>query len=96
VDVSKGGEKATLIFDEQTVKSAAPGVAPGPPGIHLPMIPGQGRPMTFPVQNGQPQFNRFFPQQPGQVAPAPPDNSQNPATAALQRRRVRGLIQSGQ
>jgi hypothetical protein len=84
VDVSKGGEKATLEFDEQTVKT--PTAAPIPTQVRLPMLPG-GRPINFPPQNGQ--FNRFFPQQPGQ--PMGPNQ-----TPVMPNRRVRGVIQSPQ
>jgi len=56
VDVTKNGEKATLIFDEQQMAKnagAAPAVMPGQPGqpVRLPTMPGQGRPIGFPLQN---------------------------------------------
>jgi hypothetical protein len=95
VDVSKAGEKATLSFDEDTIKSApAPAQGPVPGGVRLPMMPGQ-RPPGFPVNGFQPgpQFNRMrvFPQQPqtpGQAGPVP---------GMDMRRRIRsGMIQSGQ
>jgi hypothetical protein len=98
VDVSKAGERATLEFDEQTVKTAAaappgpPGM-PGPPGIRLPPMPG--RPPNFPMQNGQPMFNRFYQQQPG--IQGPQNNNLPQSIINMQRRRVRsGMIQSGQ
>jgi hypothetical protein len=97
VDVSKGGEKATLLFDEATVKSAGSSAPQMPPGVRLPTMPGQGRPMNFPIQNGQPQnVNRFFPPPPSQAGPMPANNPLSPAVINAQRRRVRGLIQSGQ
>jgi hypothetical protein len=99
VDVSKNGEKATLIFDEaQLAKnaSAVPAVMPGQPGIRLPTMPGQGRPVGFPLQNrglmqpGGPFAGpRAFPQ-PG--APPGPDGMNN---GNSMRRRIR-TIQSGQ
>jgi hypothetical protein len=96
VDVSKAGERATLEFDEQTVKSVATTAAAAPPnqpGIRLPPMPG-GRPMNFPMQNGQPAFNRFYQQQPG-YGPAGMNLPQS--VINMQRRRVRsGMIQSGQ
>ncbi len=94
VDVSKGGEKATLEFDEQTIKSAAVATAPNQPGIRMPMMPGQGRPPNFQGPNGMP-FNRFAPPQPGQ--PAGPAGINLPQSVInAQRRRFRGIIQSGQ
>jgi hypothetical protein len=91
VDVSKGGEKATLEFDEQTMKTVAqaqPG--PGQPGmVRLPTLP-----RNFPMQNGPPTFNRFYPQPPpGMAGPQPINLPQS--LMNNQRRRVRGLIQSG-
>jgi hypothetical protein len=98
VDVSKNGERATLAFDQDTIKTAGsqPGMPqPGGPGIRLPSLPGQGRPMNFPMQGGQqPQFNNRFavPAQPGpSVGPPQPGNPLN----AL-RRRTRPMIPSGQ
>jgi hypothetical protein len=89
VEVSKGGERALLSFDEATVKSSGSVTSEGQVGIRLPTLPGQGRPLPFPVQpNGQPGFNRFFPGQPGQVGPSIP-------AIDMQRRRIRGLIPSG-
>jgi len=88
VDVSKGGERATLEFDEATVHSGGTGPGPGLPGmVRLPTLPmGQGRPMNFPAQgNGQPQFNNRFFQPP--TGPTALGGNQ-PA------RRVRGLIPS--
>lgn len=96
VTVSKAGEKATLIFDEENIKGTPTLPTPGGGAVRLPTLPGQGRPMNFPLQqNGQPQFNnRFLP---------PPNQSQMPNAANLPpgainalHRRVRGLIQSGQ
>lgn len=82
VDVSKDGEKATLAFDEANIKSAPTAPGPNGPGARLPALPSFGRPMNFPPQNGQPQFNnRFGQMQPGQAIPV---------------RRIRGLIPSGQ
>jgi hypothetical protein len=51
VTVSKGGERATLIFDEQqmgkTASGAPAGIPPGiQPGVRLPTMPG-GRPIGF-------------------------------------------------
>jgi hypothetical protein len=49
VDVSKGGEKATLVFDEAQIAKnagAAPAMAPGPRIVtlpNMPNIPGQRR-----------------------------------------------------
>ena len=91
VEVTKAGEKATLNFDEATIKTASTSsaVVPGGP-IHLPTLPG-GRPMNFPMQSGQPQFtNRFF-QPPQQQAGPGVIGDNNPL-----RRRVRGVIPSGQ
>jgi hypothetical protein len=99
VDVSKAGEKATLEFDEQTVKAVAAAAAaapPGPPGMRLPPMPMPGRPMNFPMPNGMPQFNRFYPQQPGQAMVPPGAANLPPSVLNMQRRRMRGLIQSGQ
>lgn len=97
VDVSKNGEKATLVFDEaQMAKnaSAVPAIMPGQPGIRLPTMPG-GRPGGFPLQNrglqqpGGPFAGpRAFPQ-PG----APP--GADGINGNSMRRRVR-MIQSGQ
>jgi hypothetical protein len=61
--VSKGGEKATLSFDQDTIKSAS--AAPGPMAgtVRMPMLPGQ-RP-GFPnavYQPGSPFNRRLFPQ----------------------------------
>lgn len=97
VDVTKGGEKATLTFDEsQIAKNAGP--APGQPGLRLPTLPGQGR-MGFPGQNGgfnQPGMaynrNRVFPQQQVNGVPGSP-NGAGPGMET--RRRVR-VIQRGQ
>lgn len=85
VDVSKDGEKATLAFDEANIKSAPAGPGPGGPAQRLPALPNFGRPMNFPPQNGQPQFNNRFG---GQMQPGQPISG--PV------RRVRGLIPSGQ
>jgi hypothetical protein len=94
VDVSKNGEKATLIFDEQQMAkngASAPAV-PGQVGVRLPTIPG--RPSTgFP-----PQSPRIFPQ-PGQPFMGPTLTPQQggpgmPGGMPM-RRRVR-VIQSGQ
>jgi len=95
VDVTKAGEKATLLFDEQTVKNPPPGAVapPGQPGMRLPALPGQGRPVGFPMQNGQNGRYRVFPQQP-QVQPQAPGMPPNAgAPIDIRRRRV---IQSGQ
>ena len=95
VEVSKAGEKATLEFDEQTMKTAAQaGPPPGVPGVRLPMMPGQPRPINFPPQNAPPVFNHFYPRQPGMAGP--PGVNLPQSVMGIQRRRVRGLIQSGQ
>ena len=80
VDVSKGGERATLIFDEhQIAQEAAP--APVPQGMQFP-----GHPF---FANGFPV--RAFPQNPGQPPGVYPAGS-----PVWIRRRMRGLIQSPQ
>lgn len=80
VEVSKGGEKATLEFDEATIaKAAAPATSPA--GVRLPPLPGQGRP------NYPPGYNRFFPQQPGNPGIVLPPGMNS-------RRRMRGLIEA--
>ena len=96
VDVSKAGEKATLAFDEATVKSA-PAAAPGPAPMQMPRMPGQVRPGNV-VGSGpfQPQggvFNRIrsFPQQQGNMMGRP--NGPGAGGIEVRRRRV---IQSGQ
>jgi hypothetical protein len=93
VDVSKGGERATLVFDQDQI-AAANNTVPQPvqPGfIRQPIFPGPARQMNFPPQNGQPQFGpRFFPQRPGQ------DNAAQPFPANMPQRRIRGMIPSGQ
>jgi hypothetical protein len=94
VDVSKAGERATLEFDETAIKNAAAPPNPGEPGMPLPIMPGQARPGNFPMPNGQPPFNRFFPQQPGQAGQ--PGFNLPQSVINMQRRRMRGLIQSGQ
>jgi hypothetical protein len=102
VDVSKNGEKATLIFDEQQMAKNAPPVPagmPGQPGVRMPIMPGQ-RPVGFPLQNRgfqQPgNFNgRPFPQ-PGQPAVQPGvEGTPGMPNGIQMRRRVR-TIQSGQ
>jgi hypothetical protein len=92
VDVSKNGEKATLVFDQaQLAKNAnsAPPPAGGMPGIRLPARPGEIRLPGYPGAGipAGPGFNRTFPQ-PGQVNPGMPNVTD-------MRRRIRG-IQSGQ
>jgi hypothetical protein len=96
VDVSKAGERATLEFDEQNLKNAtAAAAAPaGQPGMPMPNMPVPGRPMNFPGPNGQPPYNRFFPPQPGQAGPGGVGLPQS--VINMQRRRMRGIIQSGQ
>ena len=102
VDVSKDGEKATLAFDEQTVKSAPAVSNPmGQPGVQLPRIPGQVRQGNFPTSGPFQQpgalFNRIraFPQpQPNNMA-GPPNGAGGVAPGVDIRRRVR-VIQSGQ
>jgi hypothetical protein len=93
VDVSKAGEKATLIFDEQQMaKNAAQPAMPNQPGVRLPTLPGQGRQIGFPMQNGQFQGNRVFPNM-----QMPPGVSGPPGTPnGMQVRRRVHLIQSGQ
>jgi hypothetical protein len=92
VDVSKAGEKATLVFDQMTTASNPAPVVPSQPGtLRLPPVPG--RP-NFPPQNGQPPYGQRFFQQPGQLQG--PGTTLTPAMLLQQRRRVRGEIQSGQ
>ena len=94
VDVSKGGERATLSFDEaQIAKNATAAADNEPPGVRLPMLPG-GRPINLP--NAQPQFNRFYPQQPGQPMAGPPGMNLPQGMINVQRRRFRGVIPAGQ
>ena len=104
VDVSKDGEKATLAFDEQTVKN--PPAAPAQPGMQgmqgmqmpprLPRMPGQIRPGNFagagPFQQPGPMFNRprTFPQMMPNNMPGQP----NGPTGV--QRRARPVIPSGQ
>jgi hypothetical protein len=102
VDVSKAGEKATLVFDEATLAQNATAAPPGQPGgVRLPTLPGsQGRPAGYPIngafqqQQQGPQFNRtrMFP-------PAQAYGMGAQANGAAQgvdvRRRLR-LIPSGQ
>jgi len=62
VDVRKGGEKATLNFDEaQMAKSAGavPAALGAPPGMRMPIMPGQARNGPLGLQN------RLFPGRPG-------------------------------
>lgn len=86
VDVSKGGERATLVFDESQIASA--GNQGQPQGlIRQPM--NFGRP-NFPVPSGQPQYGpRFYPQLPGQGQPQLPAGAIN-----IPIRRTRGPIPS--
>ena len=77
VDVSKAGERATLAFDEDTIKTAA---APGPvaaqPRIRLPMQPVPARPVGLPIQNMPTRRVRLFPpQMPPEAAPAEAQDS---------------------
>jgi len=97
VDVSKDGEKATLLFDQDQIAAAANGSGQPPqvqqPGfIRQPIFPGQPRQLNFPPQiNGQPQFGpRFFPQRPGMT------NGLQPGMGNFPQRRIRGIIPSGQ
>jgi hypothetical protein len=98
VDVSKAGERATLEFDEQNLKNGMASAAPpGEPGMPMPNMPVPGRPMNFPMPNGQPPYNRFFPPQPGQPGqPGVPGMNLPQSVINMQRRRMRGIIQSGQ
>jgi len=91
VDVSKDGEHATLLFDEETVKNPPAQLAP-PNIIRLPNMPGQPRPMTFPVQNNN--LRRYLLPQAAQMGP----NAINPPMPPMGGipHRVRGIIQSGQ
>jgi hypothetical protein len=90
VEVSKGNEKATLEFDEAAMKtatqSAPPPIPNVPGGLRMPTFPG-GRPPGFQVGPG---FNGYFPPGAGPGGPNLPQSIYN------QRRRIRGLIQSGQ
>jgi hypothetical protein len=96
VDVSKGGERATLVFDQDAIATAASQAgaqAQSLPMIRQPLYPGQVRQLNFPPMNGQPQYGpRNFPPQPGQetiVQPGP--------GSAFQPRRIRTApIPSGQ
>jgi hypothetical protein len=91
VDVSKAGEKATLLFDEDQIASATsqPAQPPQPGMIRQPIFPGQPRQFNFPPQTGQPQYGpRFFPQRPGM------ENGMQPGN--FPQRRIRGMIPSAQ
>jgi hypothetical protein len=99
VDVSKGGERATLVFDQDQIAAASnpqPQQQPQPGFIRQPIFPGPARQLNFPPQtgpNGQPQFGpRFFPQRPGQIN----GNGVMPGPANFPQRRIRGIIPSGQ
>jgi hypothetical protein len=93
VDVSKAGEKATLVFDQMASTPNSAPMAGQPGNIRLPTLPG--RPMNYPAPNaGQPPFGQRFFQQPGQVQG--PGVTLSPEMLLQQRRRVRGPIQSGQ
>ena len=95
VDVSKAGEKATLAFDEATVKNP-----PAPPvqvaGMQLPRLPGQMRAGNFgpagPFQQPGAILNRSrnFPQMQPNNMTAPPIGPMG-----VERRR-RSVIPSGQ
>jgi hypothetical protein len=92
VDVSKDGEKATLLFDQDQIAAATSQPAqPQPPGfIRQPIFPGQIRQLNFPPVNGQPQYGpRFFPQRPGMP------NGIQPGVGNFPQRRIRGIIPSG-
>jgi hypothetical protein len=97
VDVSKAGERATLAFDEDTIKAGAGnGPMPGQPGgIRLPVMPGV-RPIGFPVnpafQQQGAQFNRRIFQQPQMNGV--PGFPNVPGGVDVRRRRL--PIQSGQ
>lgn len=94
VDVSKAGEKATLLFDQAQIAAATATTsqAQTPPGMPpQPIFPGQRRQLNFPPQNGQPQYGpRFYPVRPGQ------DNTVQPGVGNFPQRRIRGVIPSGQ
>ena len=87
VDVSKGGERATLVFDQAQVASQPPNLVP--PGMPGRFGPGPGRQFGFNGQSGPGFGPRFYPQRPGQPQAGPPTDF-NPA-----QRRIRGVIQSG-
>jgi hypothetical protein len=87
-------EEAMVDFAPQAAAPADAAAPPGQPGMPMPNMPGPGRPMNIPMPNGQPPFNRFYPQQPGQVGPPGPNLPQS--VINMQRRRMRGIIQSGQ
>ena len=100
VDVtSKDGEKATLTFDEMAIKNpgGAPSMVPGQPGVRMPPLPGQGRPVGFPASGpfqqpgGQINRNRVFLPQANSVMPGQPNGA--PGVDQHVRRRV---IPSGQ
>jgi len=93
VDVSKAGERATLAFDEEQMAKNAGEAPPGAPGqqVRMPMLPGQGRPAGFPLQNGQFNRNRVYYQQPNGATGSP----NSPVTGVNVRRRFQ-VIQSGQ
>jgi len=63
VDVAKGGEKATLAFDEQQILNNGGQQQPGMPVAPGPTMPGRARPPVFPGQNGQLRPARMFPPQ---------------------------------
>jgi hypothetical protein len=63
VDVAKGGEKATLAFDEQQILNNGRQPQPGMPAPPVPILPGQPRPPLLPGQNGQLRHVRMFPPQ---------------------------------
>ena len=92
VDVIKNGEKATLVFDAEVLKSAptVQSLVPGQPGVRLPALPGQPR-IGFPIQNGP--FNRPGYQQP-QLNGLP--GQPNAGLPGVEVRRRFRTIQSGQ
>jgi hypothetical protein len=93
VDVSKGGEKATLAFDEESIKNAGTGADQLAAGVRVPVMPGQVRPMGYPgnaaYQQQQAQFNRIRMGLPQPQANGMPPQPNGPAPGIDVRRRLR-------
>ena len=91
VTVSKGGERATLHFDEDQIAKGGD-AGGGAPGIRLPVMPG-GRPIGYMQNGGYPQA-AGYPRV--RVMGQPNGPAYPPSPAGINMRRRIQTIQSGQ